>query len=490
MRKSFILLALCAIGCFIFSACRPETGDSPAAPNSGEHGHEHTDGDEHNHGDGEEEAHADAESSHTDEAESPADGAPEDPTPETTDGEEPAPAPEETSGSDAKPTKVTLGDPSLTAGIPGEGELTNEQIADWLADEANHQTLEVSLPMGLAAAAAQIKGLEENPMTRAKIELGRQLYFDGRLSADSNVSCAACHHPDEGFTRHTRFGVGINAQEGNRNSPVAYNRILSDEQFWDGRAKSLEEQAVGPIANPIEMGNTHDACVECVGGIEGYKLQFDAIFEDGVTIDNIGKAIATFERTIVTGPSPYDYWEPLRTFEERFKDDLEDLELLKEEDPDLYEDYMALVEASEAHPISEEAKRGREIFFTTKGNCTACHAGANFTDEQYHNLGVGMDAEEPDLGRYEVTKEEKDKGAFKTPTVRNAALTAPYMHDGSQQTLEEVVEWYAKGGHANEHLSEKMKKLELSDQDKADLVAFMKALTGDFPKIERERLPQ
>jgi len=398
--------------------------------------------------------------------------------------DDPSPAAEE------KTNQVTLGDPSLTAGIPGEGPLTTDQISAWLADEANHETLEISLPRGIAAASAQIQGIQDNPMTRAKIELGRQLYFDRRLSADSTVSCADCHHPDEGFTRHTQFGIGIGGQEGNRNSPVAYNRILSDEQFWDGRAESLEAQAIGPIANPIEMGNTHQACEECVEGIPGYKMQFDKIFEDGVTIENIGKAIATFERAIVTGPSPYDYWEPLRTFRERYKQDLEDIELLKEEDPDFYQRYQDLVAASEAHPFSEAAERGRQIFFSEKGNCTACHAGANFTDEQYHNLGVGMDVETPDLGRYEVSKEEKDKGAFKTPTIRNVALSHPYMHDGSQKTLEEVVAWYAKGGHPNPYLSDKMKKLDLTEQDKKDLVEFMKALTGEFPPIERERLPE
>lgn len=467
---SFPLLAIC---CLSFVACRPTPGGPPEGADSGEHEHSSdTDG---NHADGNVGEHHDG-----------GDAAPAAPH-----GNEPAPpASDTTSFEPPKATKVTLGDPTLTAGIPGEGELTSEQIAAWLADESNHHTLEVSLPMGIAAAAAQIQGIEENPMTRAKIELGRQLYFDRRLSADNTVSCADCHHPDEGFARQTQFGVGIGDQEGNRNSPVSYNRILSGPQFWDGRAESLEEQAVGPIANPIEMGNTHEACVETIASIDGYRVQFDKIFDDGVTIENVGQAIATFERAIVTGPSPYDYWEPLRGFETRFKEDLEDLELLKEEDPDLYEDYMALVAASQDHPISEAAQRGREIFFTAKGNCTACHAGANFADEQYHNLGVGMDAEAPDLGRYEVTKEEKDKGAFKTPTVRNVALSAPYMHDGSQETLEEVVEWYAKGGHANEHLSEKMKKLELSPQDKQDLVEFMKALTGDFPPIETGRLPQ
>ncbi|MCA9262652.1 MAG: c-type cytochrome [Planctomycetales bacterium] len=384
---------------------------------------------------------------------------------------------------------VTLGDPSLTAGIPGSGALTVEQIKGWLARGDVHQVLEISLPMGLAAGELQIKGIEENPMTRAKIELGRQLYFDKRLSADSTVSCADCHHPDEGYARLTQFGVGIGEQTGNRNSPVSYNRILSDAQFWDGRAASLEEQAVGPIANPIEMGNTHDACVACLGGIEGYRLQFEAVFPDpdGITIENVGKAIAAFERAIVTAPAPYDYYEIVRSVDERFEP--EEIEELKEEDPELYARYREAVQ--KAAPMSESARRGRELFFNAKGGCTECHVGANFTDEKYHNLGVGMDAEDPDLGRFVVTNDEKDKGAFKTPTVRNIIHSGPYMHDGSQKTLEEVVEWYAKGGHPNPHLSEKIKKLDLTEQDKQDLVAFMKeGLTSDFPTVEQGRLPE
>src|SRR5690606_32279581 len=144
---------------------------------------------------------------------------------------------------------------------------------------------------------------------------------------------------------------------------------------------------------------------------------------------------------------------------------------------------------SDAHPLDESAKRGGELFFSEKAGCTQCHVGANYTDEKYHNLGVGMEAEEPDVGRFSETKDEKDTGAFKTPTIRNVAQTAPYMHDGSQKTLEEVVEWYDKGGHPNPHLSDKIKKLNLTDQEKQDLVAFMKALTGPLPKVEKLRLP-
>ena len=386
--------------------------------------------------------------------------------------------------------QVVLGDPSLTAGIPGEGQLTQEQIEAWLAEATNHVPLEVELPMGLSLAAANITGLDNNPMTRAKIELGRQLYFDRRLSADATVSCADCHHPDEGFTRHTQFGVGIGDQEGNRNSPVSYNRILSGPQFWDGRASSLEEQAVGPIANPIEMGNTHEACVATIENIPGYKTQFEKIFADGVTIDNVGRAIATFERAIVTGPAPYDYDEALQRFTRIYEEDIEDLETFKNEDPENYARYEQLLADTTAHPFSESAARGRTLFFSEKSGCSACHAGANFTEEQYHNLGVGMDADEPDLGRFDVTGDDKDKGAFKTPTLRNVALSAPYMHDGSQESLAVVIDWYAKGGHANPHLSEKVKKLDLTQQDKDDLLAFMHALTSDFPPIETGRLPE
>ncbi|HEX5470908.1 MAG TPA: cytochrome c peroxidase, partial [Lacipirellulaceae bacterium] len=286
-----------------------------------------------------------------------------------------------------------------------------------------------------------------------------------------------------------RFGVGVGGQLGGRNSPVAYNRILSGKQFWDGRAESLEDQAKGPIANPIEMSNTHEVCVHTVGDIPGYSLEFNKIFPDGVTIDNVAKAIASFERTLVTAPSPWDYYEPLVTFKKTYLSGRGDINELKEDEPELYAQFIKLKAASDAHPISESAKRGGELFFG-KANCTACHAGANFSDEQYHNLGVGMDAPVPDLGRFKITHDEKDTGAFKTPTVRNVALTAPYMHDGSQKTLEEVVEWYDKGGHPNPHLDQKVKPLKLNTQEKADLVAFMQALTGELPKVERGRLPE
>jgi cytochrome c peroxidase len=376
--------------------------------------------------------------------------------------------------------KLMLGEPSLTAGVPGTGDLTLEQIDAWLADTRNHAVLEPELPLGLSQGAGQIQGIVENPLTRAKIELGRQLYFDTRLSADSTISCASCHDPSMGYSANTKTGVGIDGQKGGRNSPVSFNRILSGKQFWDGRVDSLEAQAVGPIANPIEMGFTHEGVVKRLGEIPVYRRQFDAIFGE-LTIDRVGEAIAAFERVIVTQPSPYDFYEQLLPFTKMDEEDIAD-------DEELAAKYAAAKAAAEAHPMSESAARGRDLFFG-KANCSACHVGANLADEKYHNLGVGMAAEEPDLGRFVVTNDEQDKGAFKTPTIRNVALTGPYMHDGSQATLEEVVEWYDKGGHPNPHLSDKIKPLNLSDQEQADLVEFMKACTSDTPPVETGRLP-
>lgn len=390
-------------------------------------------------------------------------------------------------GSVARAEKVLLPNDSLTAGLPDQGEVSTAEVEKWLADPKNHEKLAVELPAGLAAGQSQIVGLEKNPLTRAKIELGRQLYFDTRLSSDNTISCASCHHPDEGYGKHTKFGVGVRDQMGGRNSPISYNRILSSLQFWDGRAESLEAQAVGPIQNPIEMGNTHEACVATLQNIPGYVKQFKAVFgADKISIDHVGMAIASFERTIVTGPTPFDYAEALRPFQALTAEDLEDL---KADSKAAYDKYEATVAAAKANPMSDSAARGRELFFSERVGCATCHVGANLADEKYHNLGIGMDAKEPDLGRYVVTQVEADKGAFKTPTIRNVEFSGPYMHDGSLATLMDVVEHYNKGGTPNKWLSDKIKPLKLSDQEKLDLVEFMKACTGAFPKIEPGRLP-
>jgi len=384
--------------------------------------------------------------------------------------------------------EIVLGTGNLLTGIPGNGPLTMAEIKKWMSNPANFEILNIKLPLGLAAGASTIQGLKENPMTRAKIELGRQLYFDPRLSADGTISCASCHHPDNGYAKDTQFGVGIGNQLGGRNSPVSYNRILSGLQFWDGRAATLEEQAVGPIANPIEMGNTHDACVEDLKKIPGYQLEFAAVFgRDSMNIDNVAKAIAAFERAIVTGPSPFDYYEEMDKFKQLDPDDLKDL---LDEDKNVAATYAAAKKGLEENPMSESAIRGRTLFFSERVNCAACHVGANLSDEKYHNLGIGMNAKEPDIGRAAISGDEKDWGAFKTPTIRNVEHSAPYMHDGSLKTLMDVVEHYNKGGIPNKNLSSKIVKLNLTQQEKEDLVAFMKACTGPFPKIEHGRLPE
>lgn len=385
---------------------------------------------------------------------------------------------------------VRLGGGALTGGIPGSGALKLAEVETWLSNPENHLPLEVELPPALQVGKSQMYIPTDNPLTRAKVELGRQLFFDKRFSKNAEVSCADCHHPNFGYAKDTQFGVGVGGQTGNRNSPVAYNRILSKEQFWDGRANSLEAQAVGPIANPIEMTFTHELAVKLVSDNKIYLKQFEKIFGRAPNIDDIGRAIASFERVLVTGDSPYDANEPFIKFKEAIADDLEDLDALKQDEPELYAKYTKLKAAAEANPMSESAVRGRKLFFSAAANCAACHVGANFTDEKYHNLGVGMTAEKPDLGREAITGNQADRGAFKTPTLRNVAISAPYMHDGSQKTLEEVVEWYAKGGHPNPNLSDKIKKFDATAQDKADLVEFMKALTGTLPKVETGRLPE
>ncbi|MEE9201069.1 MAG: cytochrome c peroxidase [Candidatus Brocadiales bacterium] len=287
-----------------------------------------------------------------------------------------------------------------------------------------------------------------NPITPEKVALGKKLYFDKRLSANDTISCATCHDPDKGFADAAPVSTGINGQKGGRSAPTTLNAAYMDTQFWDGRAPSLEEQAKGPIINPIEMGMpSHDTLIEKLNNIEEYRNDFQNTFGEAATIDNVAKAIASFERTLLSANSPFDRY--------------------------LYDD--------DETAMTEGAKRGFKVF-TGKGRCSICHeANARFglfMDNKFHNLGVGMDKKDPDLGRYDVTLQYKDKGAFKTPTLRDIALTAPYMHDGSVATLLEVVEFYNKGGEPNPHLSDKIEPLQLTQEEKDDLVAFMESLTS------------
>jgi cytochrome c peroxidase len=293
----------------------------------------------------------------------------------------------------------------------------------------------------------------DNSQTDAKVNLGRQLYFDGRLSANNEISCATCHDPKTGWAGHDATDTGVGGRVGNRNSGTVVNSGYMKYQFWDGRAGSLEEQALGPIHNPVEMGETLENVVRKLNAIPGYKRQFQEVFHSDVTTDGIAKAIASFERTIVSGPSPYD----------RF----------------LQGDKKAL---------STEAQRGMEIF-NGKGTCIACHSGPLFSDQSFHNLGIGMNAAKADIGREAVTKDPKDRGKFKTPGLRNVANTYPYMHDGQTATLEAVVELHNKGGIPNPNLDPVIKPLGLTDAEKKDLVTFLKALTGSEPVINAPKLP-
>ncbi len=230
------------------------------------------------------------------------------------------------------------------------------------------------------------------------------------------------------------------------------------------------------------MGYTHEACVAMLKEIPGYVLQFEKIFPDhGLTIDAVGMALASFERSLVTGPSPYDYNEAYKRFTTL---EAEDLAELKEDSPETYEEYEQLQLAVQINPMSASAVRGFDLFFSKRVGCSACHVGANLADEQYHNLGIGMSAKEPDMGRYQHTKVEKDKGAFKTPTIRNVALSAPYMHDGSLKTLRAVVDFYVGGGSSNPYLDPQLRPLALTGKDREDLVAFLEALTGDMPQFQ------
>jgi cytochrome c peroxidase len=310
------------------------------------------------------------------------------------------------------------------------------------------------LPLGLQAGTAYVP--DGNPMSVRKIELGRKLYFDARLSKNGDISCATCHDPDKGFSDARPVSIGIGGQAGGRNAPTVINRLFSKEQFWDGRAADLEEQALGPVQNPIEMGHTLPAMIASLQGIQGYGPEFEAAFgSPGIRADRVGQAIASYERTVVAGNAPFDRHQ-----------------------------------AGESAAMGEAAVRGMGIFNDVqRGNCVTCHAGFNFTDESYHNLGVGMDKPIPDLGRYTVTKVETDRGAFKTPTLRNVTQTGPYLHDGSAATLRDVVDLYDRGGIKNPWLSKEIKPLGLSDQDKADLVAFLEALTGEVRGKEKPSLP-
>ncbi|MCY2935190.1 MAG: c-type cytochrome [Planctomycetota bacterium] len=357
------------------------------------------------------------------------------------------------------------------ASIPGNYQV---QIPD--SSKIHDQPIEVQVPKGLPMLTPNAVVPASNPLTAGKIELGKQLYFDPRVSSNGTVSCATCHNPEKGWADAQKLTIGIGGAVNGRNAPTVLNTVYSKNLFWDGRAPSLEAQSQGPPQAATEMGKqTHEQIIERLAAIPGYQIQFSKVFGTGVTLDGFAKAIASFERTALSGNSAYDRYS-----------------------------------TGEFKALSESAKRGMILFglrldqedeyqpenvTLKKANCTSCHLGTNFSDDQFHNLGVGADKDGKlaDLGRWVAeavgSKNTASIGAFKTPTVRDVTRTAPYMHDGSEATLEAVIEYYNKGGNPNPYLSKDMKPLKLTDQEKKDLVNFLKSLDGEVVPVALPKLP-
>jgi cytochrome c peroxidase len=305
-------------------------------------------------------------------------------------------------------------------------------------------TLPAELPLGKLPQGllGELAVPEDNPLSVAKIRLGRKLFFDPILSADGSVACASCHRPEHGFASPDALAVGIRGQVGTRNAPSIMNRALGTSFFWDGRAESLEAQATKPIENPLELGSSTAEAVERLKKSAEYKPLFVEAFAEEATEANLAKALASFERVLIHGNNDVDEFR-----------------------------YGNIAEL-------DDAERHGLWLFESKARCWECHSGPNLTDEDLHNTGVSWGKEPPDRGRFEVTHQAEDMGLFKTPSLRGVALTAPYMHDGSVKTLEDVVRFYNGGGGKNPHLDRGIKPLELSEHEIASLVALLKALTG------------
>jgi len=302
---------------------------------------------------------------------------------------------------------------------------------------------------------AQAPAPAGNAATPARVELGRDLFFDPRLSGSGWISCATCHNPALGWSDGLATGMGHGMKHLPRATPTIVNAAFNTLQMWDGRKKSLEDQALGPITTEAEMAQTLPALVAKLDAIPGYRRMFAQAYPgEPVSGDTIAKAIASYERTILSTESPFDRW--------------------------MRGDAMA---------VSDAAKRGFDVF-RGPGNCETCHSGFNFTDNGFHNIGVKDPDGKPDLGRYQERKVALMKGAFKTPTLRDVALTGPYMHNGCYKTLEEVVDHYERGGVVKDNLSPNMKPIHLTAAERSDLVEFLKSLTGEPMQVSIPQLPQ
>jgi cytochrome c peroxidase len=305
-----------------------------------------------------------------------------------------------------------------------------------------------SLPGDLTALPAVAPGTSDN---QVELELGKLLFFETRLSLDKSMSCATCHDPAKGFADGKALATGFAGKELKRHSPTILNSAFNSLQFWDGRSPSLEDQALKPITNPDEMNLVNaELAIERLNQVARYRELFQKAYGQGPTLTGIAKAISAFERTLITPDSRFDKY--------------------------IKGDKNALAPAE---------KRGL-LLFISKASCSQCHNGVNLTDNEFHNLGHSRSG---DLGRFQITKADKDKAAFKTPTLRNIELTAPYMHQGSLKTLEEVVDYYNRGGDTGPNKSSMIVKLFLTKQEKRDLVAFLKTLTGDLPQVQTPQLP-
>jgi cytochrome c peroxidase len=314
------------------------------------------------------------------------------------------------------------------------------------------KTVQIKTPLGLPPVPIPA----DNPPTEETIALGRHLYYDPMLSVDGTISCASCHAPQFAFSDNHPFSEGVGKKLGTRHSPTVINSAYSTLQFWDGRAPSLEEQAKGPMTNPVEMAHSLEGVVKRLQADAKYPERFKQAWgTDQITIDLVAKSITSFERTVVAGDSPFD----------RF----------------FY--------GHDSTAISGAAQRGLVIFMgPKKGNCAVCHTiskdYALFTDNKFHNLGIGADTRGNlnDEGRYKETKNDADMGAFKTPTLRNLANRGPYMHDGSFPSVKDALAHYIAGGNWNPHLDKEIHSLDvLTTEERSDLLEFLNALNGKLP---------
>ena len=293
----------------------------------------------------------------------------------------------------------------------------------------------------------------DNPLTPEKVALGRELFFDERLSGDGTRSCYSCHLCEKGLTDGLPTAVGAFNKQLKRNSPTLWNIGYHREFSWDGGRPSLEAQAKAAWTGP-NMGAKPEEILKKINAIEGYRQQFQKVFgaTGAVTQDHLVKAIAAFERTIIGGDTAWDRWQ-----------------------------------AGDQSAVSDSAKRGYQVFQDAK--CTNCHAGLLVADLQYHNVGIGSDLKDPDIGRFKVSNKPDDTGAFKTPTLRDVARSAPYFHDGSVKTLEEAVNIMLAGGKPNAHLDKtNLQPHTITKQQRDDLLAFLNSLSVDC-KLTKPPLP-